>query len=250
MSTRILFLCLVAWSVNLGANDAVPSASFIEKTETSIAGYDADLKIGFSSRFTNAGKSSVLVEIFLENKRITNQLDGLDPRNPNSRGNITFDLKALNIKTGKVTSLSADELRLLKRLPGFIGDDDNALYGLLTKTLALVLSTDPDGEAIDFSTQKIAVELKALARGYPIPLLSELKTREQWRDAFTKFPNPEGPNVVYATAGHEVRAWLQRVGRQGMHGLIEAIKAGESFDAAFSRIDSQAARDPQPVENP
>lgn len=89
---------------------------------------------------------------------------------------------------------------------------------------------------------------KALARGYPIPPLAELRTREQWRDAFTKYPNPEALNVVYATAGHAARAWLQRVGRPGMRGLIEAIKAGENFDAAFPRIGSQAVRDPPPVE--
>ena len=42
MSPRILFLCIVAWSVNLGANDVVLSASFIQKTKTSITDYNAD----------------------------------------------------------------------------------------------------------------------------------------------------------------------------------------------------------------
>lgn len=37
---------------------------------------------------------------------------------------------------------------------------------------------------------------KALARGYPIPPLSELQTREQWREAFKKCPNPENLNIV------------------------------------------------------
>lgn len=102
----------------------------------------------------------------------------------------------------------------------------------------------------DISRHAEPVYQKAVARGYPIPPLSELQTREQWRDAFMKYPNPEGLNIVYATAGHEVRAWLQRVGRQGMYSLIEAIKAGENFDTAFSRINSQPAREPQTVENP
>lgn len=91
---------------------------------------------------------------------------------------------------------------------------------------------------------------KAVTRGYPIPPLSDLQTQEQWRDAFTKYPNPEGLNVVYATAGHEVRAWLQRVGHQGMHRLIEAIKLGESFDAAFSGIDSPSPHIEKPRDSP
>lgn len=94
----------------------------------------------------------------------------------------------------------------------------------------------------DIPRHSESVYQKALARGYPIPPLSTLETQEQWREAFTKYPNPEGLNVVYASAGHAVRAWLERVGPQGMHGLIEAIKSGKSFDVAFSGIDGQAGK--------
>jgi len=85
-----------------------------------------------------------------------------------------------------------------------------------------------------------AVYQEAVSSGYPIPPLSELRTGIQWGDAFKKYPNPKGLNVVYATAGHEVRAWLQRVGRQGLFDLFEALKAGEPFDVAYTRIDGQA----------
>jgi hypothetical protein len=77
---------------------------------------------------------------------------------------------------------------------------------------------------------------EVVSSGFPIPPLSELRTGPQWREAFKKYPNPKGLNVVYATAGHEVRAWLQRVGRQGMCDFIEAIKTGD----AQGRLEADA----------
>jgi hypothetical protein len=74
-----------------------------------------------------------------------------------------------------------------------------------------------------------AVYQEAVSSGYPIPPLSELRTGVQWGDAFKKYSNPKGLNVVYATAGHEVRAWLQRVGKEGLFALFERLKSGESF---------------------
>jgi hypothetical protein len=93
----------------------------------------------------------------------------------------------------------------------------------------------------DIPRHSEAVYQEALASRFPIPPLSELRTGKQWGTAFAKYPNPRGLNVAYATAGHEVRAWLRRVGRQGLFDLIDAVKSGEGFDAAYVRIDERAA---------
>lgn len=163
MPALILFLCLVTLSFNLSATDPAPVTSFIDKTKTSITGYDANLKISFSSYLVDDGKT-VLVDIQLGDKRITNRLDGIDPSNPSNRGGITFELKAINVKTGKVTNLNAKELSDLMVLKGTIGYTGAPAHRFLASTLELVLSTDPDGEDIDLSTQKIKEELEKIKK--------------------------------------------------------------------------------------
>jgi hypothetical protein len=79
-----------------------------------------------------------------------------------------------------------------------------------------------------------AVYQRAVSSGYPIPPLSDLRTGAQWSAAFKKYPNPEGLNIVYATAGHEVRTWLERAGRQGLFTLIDRIKSGEDFGIVYA----------------
>lgn len=157
MPTLILFLCLSAVSFNLSAADPAPVMSFIDKTQTSITGYDANLKISFSSYLVDDGKT-VLVDIQLGDKRITNRFDVTDPKKK------TFELKAVNVKTGKVTSLSAKELWDLTVLKNVVGHSNAPAHDLLATTLDLVLSTDPDGEDIDWSTQKINEELEKIRK--------------------------------------------------------------------------------------
>ena len=72
-----------------------------------------------------------------------------------------------------------------------------------------------------------------MASGFPIPPMSDLRTIDQRGAAFKKYPNPKGLNVVYSTAGHEVRAWLGRVGQQDLLTLIKAIKSDEQFSAVY-----------------
>lgn len=84
-----------------------------------------------------------------------------------------------------------------------------------------------------------AVYQEAVSSGFPIPPLDQLRTEAQWGDAFAKYPNPKGLNVVYATAGHEVRGWLARVGRQGLFDLIDAVRVGEPFGVVYHRIAGQ-----------
>jgi hypothetical protein len=85
-----------------------------------------------------------------------------------------------------------------------------------------------------------AVYEEAISSGFPIPPLSELRTEAQWGEAFKKYPNPKGLNVVYSTAGHEVQAWLQRVGRQGLFALMDRLKSGEHFSTAFDAVAETA----------
>jgi hypothetical protein len=88
----------------------------------------------------------------------------------------------------------------------------------------------------DIPRHSEAVYREAVSDGFPIPPLSELRTGTQWGEAFRKYPNAKRLNVVYATAGHEVRAWLQRCGREGLFALIERLKSGERFSTAFDAI--------------
>jgi hypothetical protein len=84
-----------------------------------------------------------------------------------------------------------------------------------------------------------AIYQKAVARGYPIPPLDDLRTIKQWDASFKKYPNPKGLNVVYATAGHAVGIWFEHVGQQGLIEFIEAMKSGGQFDEVYSRIYSR-----------
>jgi len=88
----------------------------------------------------------------------------------------------------------------------------------------------------DLPRHSEAVYEKAVESGVAVPPLSELRTSAQWAAAFKKYPNPNGPPVVYATAGHEVHTWLQCVGKPGLFELIESVKSGEEFDSAYERI--------------
>ncbi len=86
-----------------------------------------------------------------------------------------------------------------------------------------------------------AVYQEVVSSGFPIPPISDLITGAQWGAAFGKYPNPKGLNVVYSTAGHEVRVWLERVGRHGLVSLIERIKAGEDFNTVYADLAEGAA---------
>jgi hypothetical protein len=72
------------------------------------------------------------------------------------------------------------------------------------------------------------------------PKLEDLVSLKQWNLAARRFGDADHATgipgricVVYATAGHEVRRWLQRVGRDGLLKLIEEVKSGEDFERSF-----------------
>jgi hypothetical protein len=150
MPALILFLCLVTLSFNLTAAEPAPTSSFVERTPTSITGYDADLQISFSSHLSDDGKT-ILVTVWVGDKRITNRVDVTDPKKK------TFELKAVNVKTGKLTGLSAEEQKSLNKLD--IGRSRALVDDVLGSTLGIVISA-PAGVVIDLSSQKIQEELE------------------------------------------------------------------------------------------
>ena len=99
------------------------------------------------------------------------------------------------------------------------------LPGWFNEGLAVVVSELPQHSETAYQ--------EAVSSGYPIPSMSDL-SNHQWTPAFMKeYENPKGLNVVYSTAGHEVRIWYQRVGQEGLLKLIEALKSGEKFSAVY-----------------
>ena len=94
-------------------------------------------------------------------------------------------------------------------------------------------------------SQKAWQEIKK--RGIPVPSLNELVSLEDWFTAIEKYGghkanklNPEKLKVVYATAGNEVRQWLDHVGQKGLLNLIKLIKSGEEFTYTYQKIKENA----------
>src|SRR4029077_4698589 len=57
--------------------------------------------------------------------------------------------------------------------------------------------------------------------GLPIPSrIKELEAPGVWSNALNDYQNSKGLNVVYSAAGHEVREWLGRGGKQRVVGLL------------------------------
>ena len=86
-------------------------------------------------------------------------------------------------------------------------------------------------------------------RALPVPHLNELYTFRQMADAVRDYgdtrPDSAGnQHVVYSAAAHEVRGWLARAGRGGLHRLIAALNAGEAFAPAYLRIGGPAPEEP------
>ena len=78
-------------------------------------------------------------------------------------------------------------------------------------------------------------------RGLPTPPLTELVSRRDWAAAVRKYgetrgDDPSNLRVVYSTAGHEVRTFLACAGRAGVGTVLDAVRAGEPFDAAYARV--------------
>jgi hypothetical protein len=79
---------------------------------------------------------------------------------------------------------------------------------------------------------------QARAEGIPIPPLARLSSLGQWNSAARSFGNPAlNPHhlhVIYAVAGHEVRAWSRAAGSTGLRAFIARIRSGTDFAAAYA----------------
>jgi hypothetical protein len=99
-----------------------------------------------------------------------------------------------------------------------------------------------DGVAVTVSEEPTHAESiyeEALQTHTPIPALTELVSMRQWSRMAVRYGdpalNPHHLHVVYATAGHEVRPWLARVGPAGLNQLLTRVAAGEDFAACYAR---------------
>lgn len=75
-----------------------------------------------------------------------------------------------------------------------------------------------------------------------IPALENLRTHRQWAKANgVTYRHQRGRNVVYTTAGQEVRTWYRQVGQAGLLQLMAALRAGEDFDRVYAALRDGAA---------
>ena len=85
-----------------------------------------------------------------------------------------------------------------------------------------------------------------VASNIPRPTREELhtfKSLRQWLDAVHRYGEDKNierkakgePEIrpVYATAGHELRPWLAKVGRHGLLAFIARLNGGEKFESAY-----------------
>jgi hypothetical protein len=83
--------------------------------------------------------------------------------------------------------------------------------------------------------------------GRASPALNELESREKWLAAEKKYgataTNKEQYEVVYVTAGHEVRSWYRKAGKAGLIQLIEAIRQGRPFTRAYQEAQGNVLPD-------
>ena len=75
--------------------------------------------------------------------------------------------------------------------------------------------------------------------GLPIPQLSELVSFKDWGLAVNKYGETAGDvpgnlHVVYTCVGHEVRGWSAGSGATAVVTVLESIRNGSTFDAAYA----------------
>ncbi|NDY92018.1 hypothetical protein [Ideonella livida] len=76
-------------------------------------------------------------------------------------------------------------------------------------------------------------------RGLPTPTLDELRSFSDWGTALRRYGEtsgdvPDNLRRVYTTAGHEVRGFLRCTGPEGVQAVLDAVRAGATFDQAYS----------------
>lgn len=104
--------------------------------------------------------------------------------------------------------------------------------------VAVMVSEDPrHGEQV-WST--------IINEGIVPPPPDELSSHRKWIQAVKKFRDPDiNPNnlaVVYTTAGHAVREWYDKAGRDGLLELVQQVKEGSSFEDVYVTVAGSERR--------
>lgn len=88
---------------------------------------------------------------------------------------------------------------------------------------------------------------RVLAQGIVPPKLDELETMDGFIAAVGRYGDhlwaskpADAVTVVYPTAAHEVRRWMDVVGVAGLRELVRGLTNGESFTALYRGIELQA----------
>jgi hypothetical protein len=124
-------------------------------------------------------------------------------------------------------------VRMNARMDGVFGISSMPTW--FDEGLAVVVSEEP--------THSEKVWEQIIATKMTTPRIEDLVSLKGWQKAAKEFGDvdcssgiPGKMCVVYATAGHEVRQWYQRVGKSGLMKLIEKVKSGEDFDETYRTI--------------
>lgn len=154
------------------------------------------------------------------------------------RGLLLGKKKILISPKGLTTPILAHEwshaelrTRMGTRLDGVFGIP--AIPTWFDEGLAVAVSEEPS------HSEKVWEEI--VKAKMPTPALASLASLREWNKAAQRFGDvdyskgvPAKICVVYATAGHEVRKWYQRVGREGLLKLIDEVKSGGDFEKSFT----------------
>ncbi|ACH40585.1 lipoprotein, putative [Citrifermentans bemidjiense Bem] len=109
----------------------------------------------------------------------------------------------------------------------------NSIPTWFDEGLAVVVSEEPR------HSEKVWERI--VAQKMDTPRLDDLVTLKGWNKAAGKYGDvdcalgvPGKMYVVYTLAGHEVRTWHRKAGREGLLKLIDKVKSGESFENSYA----------------
>ena len=106
--------------------------------------------------------------------------------------------------------------------------------------LAVWISQDPRYDE--------AMYQRVLAQGIAPPSLNTLLSFKDWDAAIGRYgdhlkaTDSEAIHVVYPTAGHEVRRWLNIVGVEGLRRMVNELASGADFSTVYAALEQEATR--------
>lgn len=94
-----------------------------------------------------------------------------------------------------------------------------------------------------------AMYRRILAEGIEPPPLSRLVTFDDFFAEIARHGDhrwaskpADAVTVVYPTAAHEVRRWMDRVGTDGLRALVERLAAGQAFEPTYRELEEAGPR--------